>query len=394
MRVLLLCAVVISLAVWPRHAGDQAAAWLTAQDAAPLPPALLEALRQDSYTYFRRVNKLWNARACSAFTAEPLLGVRLHGDAHLEQYALTSEAHGLDDFDDSAVGPAVIDLVRFIGSLRLAAERRGWHSRTSAAIEQFMSGYRRALREPAYAAPTPQIVRRLRARVPPSPAAFLASSEARMGPVSPQLAADAREFLPLVAARVAPASDGYFNLKRIGGLQMGVGSYTAAKVLMRVEGPSAASDDDVILEAREVSDLRGAACITTPGDIGAVRVIAGSQQIGRLRHEVLSVIPRLSSSAPTASEWWLRSWDRTYAEVDIADLQSARELEELAHDAGAQLGSASVPVGRFSRTATVRRQQLRAIARLEPRVRTVAAELTREMLTAWKRFRAAFSGEP
>jgi hypothetical protein len=370
----------------PRAQGSEPAnGWITAQEASSLPPVLVETLRQSPYAYFRRVNRIWNGRVCDAFSGESLPMVRLHGDAHVEQYALTGRAHGLDDFDDSAEGPAVVDLARFVGSLHVAAARRGWESGTNQAIDQFFRGYLQGLRDPAYRPPTPKVVERLRARRPPSPADFLASSERRMASASPQIESDARVALSLVAEQMESAPPGYFTLKRIGALQMGVGSYTTPKFLMRVEGPSPAVDDDVILEAKEVSDLMGAPCITTPDDGKAVRVIAGSRQIGRLRHEVLSVIRGLSSDPSTAREWWLRSWDRTYVEVRIPDLQSSQELEELAHDAGAQLGSASLPAA--STTTATRQQELATISRLEPRIRTVAADLIRDMLEAWEQFR-------
>jgi Uncharacterized protein conserved in bacteria (DUF2252) len=359
--------------------------WLGDQSPSSLPPVLVETLRQDPYSYFRRVNRVWTERVCQAFSAEKMPSVRLHGDAHVEQYGLTASAHGLDDFDDSAEGPAVVDLVRFIGSLDLASARRGW--RTNRAIDQFLKGYLKGLRDPSYSPPTPNVVERLRAKTTPGPATFLALSEKRMEPVPPQLEPHARAALELVAAEATSMPPGYFTLKRIGALQMGVGSYTTPKFLMRVEGPSAAADDDVILEAKEVSDLGGVSCITTPDDGKAVRVLAGSRQIGRLRHQVLSVIRGLPTDAPTPREYWLRSWDRTYGEVRIPDLRSSRELEEVALDAGAQLGSASLPAA--STTAAVRQQELATITRLEPRIREIAADLTREMRAAWEQFRVA-----
>jgi hypothetical protein len=344
-------------------------------------------MRQDPYSFFRRVNRVWTERVCQAFSAEKMPSVRLHGDAHVEQYGLTATAHGLDDFDDSAEGPAVVDLVRFIGSLELAAARRGW--RADRAIDQFLNGYQRGLRDPSYSPRAPGVVERLRVKSVQTPAAFLASSERRMEAVLPQVEPQARKALELVAVEATSMPPGYFTLKRIGALQMGVGSYTTPKFLMRVEGPTLAPDDDVILEAKEVSDLGGVTCITTPDDGKAVRVITGSRQIGRLRHEVLSVIPDLRSDAPPRREYWLRSWDRTYAEVRIPNLRSNRDLEELAHDAGAQLGSASLSPA--STPAAVREQELATIARLEPRIREVAAELTRDMRVAWEQFRVASS---
>jgi hypothetical protein len=361
--------------------GDLATEWLG--DQGPLPAVLIATLRQDPYAFFRRVNRVWSERVCQAFSHEKMPSVRLHGDAHVEQYGLTSEAHGLDDFDDSAEGPAVVDLVRFIGSLDLAASRRGWQSRASHAIDQFMKGYQQALHDPSYVPRTPSLVERLRARRPPGSAAFLARSDQRMEPVSQPVDPQARAALARIAAEDTSKPPGYFTLKRVGALQMGVGSYTTPKYLMRVEGPSPADDDDVILEAKEVSDLGGVSCITTPNDGKAVRVLTGLRQIGRLHLDVLSVIRGFS----TAREWWLRSWDRTYVEVRIPDLRSSRDLEELALDAGAQLGSASLPAA--STPADVRERELTTIARLEPRIRQVSADLSREMRAAWEQFRVS-----
>jgi hypothetical protein len=358
--------------------------WLGNERPSSLPPVLVETIRQDPYSFFRRVNRVWTERVCQAFSAEKMPSVRLHGDAHVEQYGLTATAHGLDDFDDSAEGPAVVDLVRFIGSLDLAAVRRGW--RPNRAIDQFLSGYQQGLRDPSYTPRTPRVVQRLRAKPVQTRAAFLASSEQRMEAVPQQVEPEARTALELVASEAA-MPPGYFKLKRIGALQMGIGSYTTPKFLMRVEGPSAAPDDDLILEAKEVSDLGDLTCIATPDDGKAVRVIAGSRQIGRLRHQVLSVIPDLRPGAPARREYWLRSWDRTYVEVRIPDLRSNRDLEELAHDAGAQLGSASLSAA--STPAALRQQELATITRLEPRIREVAADLTREMRAAWEQFRVA-----
>ena len=76
--------------------------------------------------------------------------MRLHGDAHVEQYAVTDDSRGLDDFDDSALGPAVVDIVRFLGSLDLVARQKGWLDQRDAFVDAFFRGYERALQSPAY----------------------------------------------------------------------------------------------------------------------------------------------------------------------------------------------------------------------------------------------------
>ena len=105
--------------------------------------------------FFRFVNQAWTQEVCEAFASEygrlPL--ARLHGDAHIEQYPVTDGARGLDDFDDSARGPAVVDIVRFLASLELAAVQRGWNSSLPSAVNAFFAGYRRALVDPSYCLP-------------------------------------------------------------------------------------------------------------------------------------------------------------------------------------------------------------------------------------------------
>src|SRR5262245_31674915 len=91
-------------------------------------PELVVRLRADSFQYFRFINRPWISRVCDVFSKDlqNTPTVRLHGDAHVEQFAITNEAWGLDDFDDSVRGPALVDVVRFLASIDLTARERGW----------------------------------------------------------------------------------------------------------------------------------------------------------------------------------------------------------------------------------------------------------------------------
>ena len=117
-------------------------------DGAPI--QLIERLRADPYIYFRFVNRVWITRVCEVFgkDLEELPMVRLHGDAHVEQFALTQDAWGLDDFDDSARGPAVIDIARFLGSIDLVTRRRSWENDREKLFDRFVDGYKRGLTDP------------------------------------------------------------------------------------------------------------------------------------------------------------------------------------------------------------------------------------------------------
>ena len=139
-------------------------------------PELVKRLQATAFDYFRFVNRPWIARVCEVFGEDlrDLSNVRLHGDAHVEQFALTKDAWGLDDFDDSARGPALVDIVRFLGSIDLAARHRGWTRDRDALVNRFFDGYHHGLSQPNARPPQPDIVGRLRAQAPRSRPEFLA----------------------------------------------------------------------------------------------------------------------------------------------------------------------------------------------------------------------------
>src|SRR5262245_17124125 len=91
---------------------------------AEAPPELVAQLRTDPFVYFRFINRAWTSRVCELFAdVRNQAVVRIHGDAHVEQFALTADAWGLDDFDESTRGPAFVDMVRFLGSIDLATRQ-------------------------------------------------------------------------------------------------------------------------------------------------------------------------------------------------------------------------------------------------------------------------------
>jgi uncharacterized protein (DUF2252 family) len=356
-------------------------------------PALRARLAASPIALFRFVNPAWTREVCTAFAGslDAAPTVRLHGDAHVEQYAVTGTARGLDDFDDSTRGPAVVDIVRFLGSLELTARNRGWDSSLSAISDAFFEGYRRALDHPDYLPPIPAVAARLRAAPARPPAAFLAWAESLMEPANPSERArfdDAWRTLETDAARYNPAfTPAFLRVRKVGWLRLGVGSALTPKILVRVEGPSAAPDDDVIVEAKEVLPLASGSCLSIPRNAEAFRVVEGVQQLGRINHQLLVALPLIPNSVPGSTGWWIKTWERTYREIEITDLASAEELREVAHDVGAQLGSTNLadappPLGGQERLA-----ELEALTRLELRMRQVAHGMTIDLLEAWRRSR-------
>src|SRR6188768_1067387 len=226
------------------------------------PPELLDRLRSDPFTYFRFINRAWTERVCEAFAdlTNPTI-VRLHGDAHVEQFALTRDAWGLDDFDDSTRGPAFVDVVRFLGSLDLASRQRGWSRARDRLWNRFFEGYRLGLSNSEFRPQDPEIVTWLRRQAPVTRTAYLAWGERQMQPLDEARAtavvSGMAAFQRLMDRDLPDLAPGYFTVKRSGWLRLGVGSATTRKILLRVSGPTADPDDDVLLEGKEVVTLDG-----------------------------------------------------------------------------------------------------------------------------------------
>ena len=362
---------------------------LTSAAVAAASPELLARLRADPFTFFRFINRAWTERVCQAFAdvPDPAI-VRLHGDAHVEQFALTKDAWGLDDFDDSIRGPTFIDIVRFLGSIDLATRQRGWTRERDALWDRFLEGYRRGLSDPDYHPPEPAIVHEMRKQAPVAGAAYLAWGEGQMRPMDESelaLVGEAVEALErLIRRDRSDLAAGYFTVVRAGWLRTGIGSATTRKVLIRVQGPTVDPSDDQLLEAKEVTNLEGVDCVEGPTTQPAVRVIAGARQLGRLKHDILAVGPTLL--IPTAADraahwvdWWVRSWEPSYLEVTVTDLRSADDLADIVFDSGVQLGAGAV-IG-------VRQQALASVTRLEGRLKKETAALVEEMLAEWRQLR-------
>ena len=349
---------------------------------------LVERLRADPFTYFRFVNRSWAARVCEAFgDVSDVPIVRLHGDAHVEQFAFTEDAWGLADFDDSARGPEFVDVVRFLGSIDLATRQRGWTRDRDALWDRFFAGYRAGLSNPQYQPEEPAIVRLLRAQKHLPRAAFLALGESLMQPMEEALSkavvAGMEAFERFIRQDRADLPAGYFTVKRAGWLRIGVGSGVTKKVLIRVEGPTSGDEDDVLLEAKEMSNLDGVRCLEGPTTPPALRIIDGTRQLSRLKHDILAVgptllIPAAAGRAEHWLDWWVSSWEPSYREIHLSDLRSVKDLASIVFDSGAQLG-AKEPSDTVSR-----KRVLSSVERLEARFRKETTVIVEELLARWR----------
>jgi len=358
-------------------------------------PKLIQELRADPYDYFRFVNRPWIARVCDDLGSDQrdLPVVRLHGDAHVEQFALQQDAWGIDDFDDSARGSAAIDIVRFLGSIDLVARRRSWEKDRDTLFDRFVEGYKQGLIDPRYLPPPPDIVGRLRAQAPATRPALLAWGETRMKPLADvtmkALVAAIDAFARVVLRERPDLTPEYFRVVRAGWFQGGVGSAVSPKIMVRVQGPSDDPADDELLELKKIGDLSDLSCLKTPAVQPTLRIIDGSKQLGRLKHNIMAagpelIVPEVMARGQRLQDWWIRSLDPSYREVRLTELQSVRDLAAISYDSGVQLGAGRLQDQTVLLSGSDRKRLSAAAAKLEKRYRREATTLVDDLLRGWR----------
>lgn len=348
--------------------------------------ALLDKVGASAFRYFRAVAEPSKHRTCEAFRELrwQLPSSPVHGDAHLEQFVVTDDDYGLADFDNAGYGPAIVDLVRYATSLHLACREMGGECDPDEAVTAYFDAYRRSLDRPVARRPPP-IVARMRARLGPEPEAWLKWAESLMQPLSRADEERVRgrwfQFVELMRQTNPGRAESFYRIRRLGVVEVGLGSALEWKMLVRIEGPSDDPRDDVILEARNYSLPEYRGCVWRPTG-GSLHVFMLTSLLAHRLPEVFGILPQPDGQP----EIWIQSWDRGYREISLSDLRGQADLNALATDAGTQLA------GHFWTTfpeplrGHQRFTQLRAFEMTEGRARELARELAAEVVAEWRRF--------
>jgi hypothetical protein len=348
-------------------------------------PALRARLWGGPHADLRGVGSRFAAVVCDRFGAEAAAfpTVMLHGDAHLEQYAVTDRGRGVTDFDDSTTGSALVDLARFATSIDLAIRERQFPE-DGTAIAAFLRGYALALDRPDWVAPEPEVARELRRGFTGDRRTSLARAESLMtalpsekAPPSPIL-----ERASQLLAEAAHRSTSFFRIKKLGSLKMGIGSAADERYLLRIEGPSSREDDDVMLELKEVRPLPQLPCLRA--EAGGTRIVVAQ---ATLAYQAFSYVGTLALESPTGlRHYWFHAWPDNYAELRIAAIASPQSLKDVAFDVGVQLGRGHGRQKHSDDSRKVRQALKSALPGLDlPAIAAALADATQE---AWRRFRA------
>lgn len=367
-------------------------------------PELFERVEASPYGYFRFINERFIRSLCARFADDlaDMPKVNLHGDGHMEQYSVTEAGRGLSDFDDASVGPAIVDLVRAGVSIELIADEKGWPGEGAKLVEEFLRGYRAALENPATEARQPRIVERIRARFGSDRGPLLAWADSLMDP----------EALPSAGVQelIGPFSDAiheknpdlaptYFEVKKAGRHRLGVGSAMDEKYLLRVEGPTDASEDDVLVEVKQIRDLSAIPCIERrPRDPDPI--LNAQSRIAYQPYRFIGFLhldDRAAGNGGSGSgegrSFWLHTWVDHYYEISAGDLETVDDLRELVFDVGVQLGRGH-PKDVTPDDSGLRRSQLESLDRYQSKIERTIDELLEETIRAWERFRTEMASAP
>jgi uncharacterized protein (DUF2252 family) len=356
-------------------------------------PELLERIEASPHGYFRFINIPFSEEVCRRFAdlIHDAPQVNLHGDAHLEQYAVTDLGRGLTDFDDTSVGPAVIDLVRFGVSLELTARAHGWQTRAGEFYERFLEGYRAALMNPTLQAPAPTFAAEIQKEFQTDRAKYFRWVESIVKPIddrSKKQMTDAMQpYVEGIRFEHPELTQDYFAPVMVGRLAMGIGSALDQKFLIRIQGQTADPLDDILLEAKEVRDLSGITCIQSYKQGNAFRVLVGQARIAYAPYPYLGYV-RLEGKT-----FWIHSWVDNYREFQTAKSMADPEgLMEVVYDVGVQLGLGHPNKIAAPLDGLFRRALLEMLAGERDLLRKTSVEMADETEAAWKKFTLAVKG--
>lgn len=350
-------------------------------------PPLLARILASPHGYFRFINTTFADEVCREFAddLDELPTVNLHGDAHLEQYAVTDLGRGLTDFDDSATGPPIIDLMRVTTSMRIAARQLGIADGGDAMVDSFFRGYASALEAPDVLPPEPAWAREERAAFRHDRPRYLVWAQSLMQPVDAQqreqLTQGAQPYFEIMKAQHPDLPADFFRLESLGRLQMGIGSALDEKFLLRVRGAAATPDDDLILEVKELRDLSGIRCMTGERRRDPFRILVGQSRIAYVPYPYLGYI-RIENRI-----FWVHGWVDNYKELELTDPPEPAELVDLANDIGVQLGRGHPKQIATPLDLQLRRAMADMTARLRPRIEELSRRMGDRTVAAWQRFR-------
>lgn len=349
-------------------------------------PELLERVKSGPHGYLRFINIRFSEAVCNRFAnllqANPSLN--LHGDAHLEQYAVTDLGRGLTDYDDSCTGPGYIDWMRLGVSLKLACRQNDWENAYRDLLDNFFQGYVDALENPAMEAPEPRIVERYRSKFTIDREKYFEWIDSIIEPM-PETEKDSlkiaiQPYFDNLRAEQPDLHANYFDIVKMGYLHLGIGSALDLKYLVQIKGKTNNPYDDVVIELKEVRDLGNISCIHSGRKRDPFRILLGQSRIA------YQPFTHLGYFSFRDLVFWGHSWVDNYKEISIDKYKSTEELAEVVYDIGVQLGKGHVKHIAAPFDLQLRREQLQIIDKHKAEFVVACQDFADLVVAAWQKF--------
>lgn len=100
------------------------------------------------FFYFRTLCLRMQARFAQLSSLKDTPVVFLHGNPHIENFAIVEKGAGMVDFDRSRLGPYSWDIVRFLCSISLKRKKRDKGFLSDRVLQYFLEGYKRSFHAP------------------------------------------------------------------------------------------------------------------------------------------------------------------------------------------------------------------------------------------------------
>jgi hypothetical protein len=344
-----------------------------------LPEDLRIDLKAKLHHYYRYVARRFAALACELGVHGPV--VNLHGDAHIEQYLVTSLGRGLGDFDEATTGPVDVDLLRLAVSIRLVAAERGWNA--DRLWSHFRAGYVRALMTPDWRCATPRFAVRAAASFRRDHGALLDWSMSLMQPVSEAVALEIKRAIAAFAEQQidggAQLGASAFEVVKVGRHDLGVASRASVNYLLRTRGQKRRDpSDDMIFEAKAATSNPAAWCLPLSGEPDAERILVGEKRLAYTTFRYMGQIEVEGRS------YWLHEWVDDYHELSAEDPTLDEALmREVVTDIGAQLGLGHPRLAETPARDELRLALLRFLGAEQQALWTQAQRLDEEVRRSW-----------
>jgi len=355
-------------------------------------PKLLQRILEGPHGYFRYINTPFAEAVCVRFQEHlgEIPNVNLQGDPHLENYAITERGRGLTDFDDATIGPMVLDLVRFGVSINLACRANGWEDKAEEIVDSFLSSYSAALNNPDLTIPPPELVARIRASFTKDRKVLLAKRQELMEPLGRPLEdfmPGYKQYVDQMKAQHPDLPQYFFDIKKAGRLQMGIGSALDEKYLLRVEGATKASEDDLILEAKEARSLSGISCILLSKRNPMRPIVMQGRLAYRPYRYTGFVFAARREAAARGKTFWVHEWYDNYHELSIrTSFQTPKDLRDIAADVGVQLGLGHPRNISDTDSSELRGTLASTLKKLRVEIEQTISHLSEQTIAAWNQF--------